>query len=127
MSIRPFLRRLRRDERGSTAIEYGLVLPILVASILGALWVGLLTYASNNLNLAVQTAARCMAVDVNNCGSPSATQTYAQDHYNGPDISPIFTADTSGCGHTVSAQATFNLSIVPGVGSVPLSTSACYP
>jgi Flp pilus assembly protein TadG len=121
------LARFARDARGATAVEYALVMPALVAMILGAIWVGMLTFSVSSMDLAVQGAARCMAVDVNNCGSASATQTYAQSLYGGPAISPVFTASATGCGHTVTAQASFDLDIVPGVGAVPLSASACYP
>jgi Flp pilus assembly protein TadG len=127
MSKLTLLRRLAGDDRGTTAMEYGLVLPILAAAIMGGIWVGLLCYSASSLNLAVQAAARCMAVDANNCGSPGATQTFALAQYDGPNVSPTFTADTSGCGHTVTVQANFNLNIVPGIGTVPLSSSACYP
>ena len=121
------LRRFRRDESGATAIEYGLVMPLLIMGILGAMWAGMLMFSASSLDLAVQAAARCMAVDANNCGSVSATQTYAQAQYQGPAISPVFTATADGCGHTVTGQATFGLGIVPGVPDVPLSSSACYP
>ena len=121
------LRRLRRDESGATAIEYGLVMPLLIMGILGAMWAGMLMFSASSLDLAVQSAARCMAVDANNCGSASATETYAQSQYEGPDISPAFTATADGCGHTVTAEASFNLGILPGVPDVPLSASACYP
>lgn len=127
MSTPPHLRRFARDESGATAAEYGLVLPLLLFAILGGFWVGLLMYSSSSLDLAVQGAARCMSVDANKCGSVADTQLYAQSLYNGPSLSPIFTASTSGCGHTVIAQANFNLNILPGVASVPLSSSACYP
>lgn len=127
MSRPALLHRFARNDRGATAIEYGLVLPVLAAAVLGGIWVGLLLLSTSSLNLAVQAAARCMSVDANACGSASATQSYAQAQYNGPNISPVFTADTSGCGHTVTAQANFNIDILPGIGSVPLSSSACYP
>ena len=121
------LRRLARDEAGATAVEYGFVLPVLLTMILGGVWVGLLTFSISSLDLAVQTAARCMAVDANACPTASATQTYAQSRYAGPNISPVFTATTAGCGHTVTAQANFDLNILPAIGAVPLSVSACYP
>lgn len=121
------LRRFRRDESGAAAMEYGLVMPLLIMGILGAMWAGMLMFSASSLDLAVQAAARCMAVDADNCGSASATETYAQSQYKGPDISPTFTAAPSGCGHTVTAQASFDLGILPGVADVPLSASACYP
>ncbi len=127
MRRRRGLLALGGDETGATAVEYAFVLPILAMAVLGGIWVGVLTFSVSSLDLAVQSAARCMAVDSNNCGTPAATQTYAQSLYGGPNISPTFTAQAGGCGHTVTAQASFDLNILPGFGSIPLSVSACYP
>jgi Flp pilus assembly protein TadG len=127
MRLRPFLRRLARDERGVTAIEYGFVFPVFALMLLGGIWASLLVFSVDSLDLAAQSAARCMAVDVNNCGTASATQTFAQGRYAGPNISPVFTATTTGCGHTVTATASFDLRVLPGLVAVPLSVSACYP
>jgi Flp pilus assembly protein TadG len=127
MKLQLFLNRLRGDERGATAVEYGFVLPILIIMILGGIWASLLTFSVSSLDMAAQSAARCMAVDANTCGTPTDTATYAQSRYAGPNISPVFTASATGCGHTVTAQATFNLNIIPGITNLPLSVSACYP
>ena len=127
MTRTPLLRRLRQDTGGATAVEYAFVLPVFMLLLMGGLWVGLLSYAVSSLNFTVQSAARCMAVDANTCGSPTDTLTYAQGIYNGPAISPVFTASATGCGHTVSAQANFNIILVPGISTVPLTASACYP
>jgi Flp pilus assembly protein TadG len=127
MRLRPFLRRLARDERGVTAVEYGFVFPVFALMLLGGIWASLLVFSVDSLDLAVQSAARCMAVDANNCGTPSATQTYAQSRYAGPNISPVFTATATGCGHTVTAQANYDMKVLPGFAAVPLSVSACYP
>ncbi|MDB5447533.1 MAG: hypothetical protein JWQ97_2850 [Phenylobacterium sp.] len=121
------LRRFLGDRSGATAVEYALVLPLLAVMIMGGIWVGVLTLAVSSLDMAVQSAARCAAVDANLCATASATQAFAQSRYAGPALSPVFTASNSGCGHTVTGQATFDLNIVPGVGSLPLSVSACYP
>ena len=121
------LRRFGRDESGATAPEYGLVMPVLIFSILGGLWAGLLMFSSSSLDLAVQSAARCMSVDANQCGSASATEAYAQAQYQGPSIAPAFTATLSGCGHTVTAEASYDMRVLPGFAAVPLSVSACYP
>jgi Flp pilus assembly protein TadG len=127
MSFKTLLQRLGRDERGATAVEYGFVLPVFILMILGGIWASLLTFSVSSLDLAVQSAARCMSVDANTCGTPTATTAYAQSRYAGPAISPVFQATTAGCGHTVTAQATYDLNLLPGLPSVPLSVSACYP
>jgi Flp pilus assembly protein TadG len=127
MKIRPLLRRWRDDAQGTTAIEYALVLPLFLTVLLGGIWTGLLMISMSSLDLAVESAARCYAVDATLCATPSAAQTYAQGRYAGLASSAVFTASNTGCGHTVSATANFNLNFVPGVGPVPLSASACYP
>jgi Flp pilus assembly protein TadG len=127
MRPRPLLIRFARDASGVTAIEFAFILPTLMLMILGGIWLGLLSFSKSGMDLAVQGAARCMSVDANNCGTTSATQTYAQSLYGGPKIAPVFTASTTGCGHTVTAQATFSFNFMPGLPDVPLSASACYP
>ena len=122
-----FLRRILVDRSGATAVEYALVMPLLALMIMGGIWVGVLSLSVNSLDMAVQSAARCAAVDANQCGSAAATQAFAQSRYAGLAISPVFSASNSGCGHTVTGHATFDLNIVPGIGSIPLSASACYP
>jgi len=127
MSVRTLLRRASQDASGATALEYALVLPILITSIMGAIWTGILMLAFSSMEMSAQSAARCAAVNASQCGSPSAVQAFAEARYAGPNISPVFTLSATGCGHTVTGQANFDLAIVPGVGSVPISVSACYP
>jgi hypothetical protein len=99
---------------------------VFASMLMGAIWAGTLAFTTNSLTHAVQTAARCAAVNGVLCSTASATQTYALTQYAGPAISPVFISSTIGCGHTVTAQANFTINIVPGVPSVPLSASACY-
>jgi Flp pilus assembly pilin Flp len=127
MTRTSLFRRLKKDTSGAAAVEYAFVLPVFMMLLMGGLWVGLLSYTISSLNFTVQSAARCMAVDVNACGTAADTLTYAQGIYNGPSISPVFQASATGCGHTVTAQATFNLIVLPGFSAVPLTASACYP
>jgi Flp pilus assembly protein TadG len=123
----PRLRPLAQDAAGNVAMEYALVLPVMMLALVGCFWIGMLGLSMSSLDHAVQQAARCMSVDANACPTPSATQTYAQGKYAGPDISPVFTASATGCGHTVTATASFDFELAPGLPSVPLSVSACYP
>jgi Flp pilus assembly protein TadG len=127
MKRTPLLRRMACDCRGVTAVEFAFCLPVLMVLIMGSLWAGLLTFSVSSMDSAVQIAARCMAIDVNNCASTSATETYAKNNFHGPNISPVFTASASGCGHTVTGEATFDLAILPGMKPTPISATACYP
>lgn len=112
--------------RGTTAVEFGLVLPALAALIVGGLYTGLLVYSASGLHHAVEQAARCYSVNASRCGSSAAAQSYAQSLYYGID-SPTFTATTGGCGHQVSATVTIAFSAVVTNMSVPLTATACFP
>jgi Flp pilus assembly protein TadG len=116
----------RACERASTAVEVGLVLPALAALVVGGLYTGLVVYSAAGLHHAVEQAARCYSVNVGQCGSVSAAQTYAQSEYYGVN-SPTFTASTQSCGHQVAATVTVEIFAVVADLSVPLSATACFP
>ena len=113
-------------DRGTTAVEFGLVLPALAALIVGGLYTGILVYSAAGLHNAVEQAARCYSVNTTQCGSESATQTYAQNQYYGVS-SPTFTASLQSCGHQVAATVTVPLIAVVANFRVPLSATACFP
>jgi Flp pilus assembly pilin Flp len=125
--MRRFLHRLRAAERGGAAVEYALILPAFITLIVGGLCAGNLAFAVNSLHYAVQEAARCASVKTTVCTSTSSIQTYAQGRYSGPQISPNFNYSTGGCGHTVSATATYPITLAATTLNVPISASACYP
>ena len=118
--------RITTCDRGATAVEFALVLPALAALVVGGLYTGLAVYSAAGLHTAVEQAARCYSVNVSQCGSASATQTYAQSQYFGIN-SPAFTASIQSCGHQVSATVTVGISAVVTNLSVPLSATACFP
>ena len=122
----PFM-ALCADRRGSTALEFGLVLPAFVMLVLGVINTAQLAHAVSSMNFAVEEAARCSAVNEVVCPGAAATETYAASKYLGPAISPVFDATDAGCGHTVTATATYELNVVFGVWNIPLSAEACYP
>jgi Flp pilus assembly protein TadG len=113
-------------DSGTTAAEFGIVLPAVAALIVGGLYTGILVYSAAGLHNAVEQAARCYSVNVSECGSESATQTYAQNQYYGIN-SPTFTASIQSCGHQVAATVTIPLIAVLASLSVPLSATACFP
>jgi Flp pilus assembly protein TadG len=111
---------------GTTAVEFALVLPAVVALMVGGLYTGIAVYSAAGLQNAVEQAARCYSVNVSQCNSQSATQTYAQTQYYGVN-SPTFTASIQTCGHQVAASVTIPLIAVVENLSVPLSATACFP
>lgn len=127
--LRPTLRRIRDmvgDQHGGPAAEFAIVAPLTVALVLVAINMGFLMYTGATLNFAAQAAARCRAIG-NSCTDAATTQTYATNHYKGPATSPAFTSTVTGSCSQVSATATYIYNIGLASGSLPLSTTACYP
>jgi Flp pilus assembly protein TadG len=124
---RTFLRRLRSDTNGGAAIELGLALPVFGMLLFGAIDASQLIGAISGMHYAVEEAARCSAVNTTLCGSDGATNNYARDRYQGPNIAPAFTTSSTTCGKQVNATATFRLNIAVAVLDVPISAQACYP
>jgi hypothetical protein len=91
-----------------------------------SLYTGILVYSAAGLHNAVEQAAGCYSVNVSQCGSESATQTYAQNQYYGVN-SPTFTASIQLCGHQVAATVAIPLVAVVENLSVPHSATACFP
>ena len=94
--------------------------------LVGGLYTGLLVYSAAGLHQAVEQAARCYSVNVSQCNSASAAQSYAQNSYYGVNT-PAFTASIQACGHQVSATLSFVLNAAVTSFNVPLSATACFP
>jgi Flp pilus assembly protein TadG len=122
----PIPQNFARSERGSTAVEFGLLLPAFTSLIVGTLYAGLVVYSATGLHSAVEQAARCYSVNATTCGSSDATVSYAQNQYHGIN-SPAFTASTASCGHQVSGSVTVGLNDVFANLSIPLTATACFP
>jgi Flp pilus assembly protein TadG len=116
-----------KDENGAGAAEFALVLLPFLALIFGIIEVSLMMYANQTLQYAAESAARCFSVNAATCGTTGATQAYAATRYSGPNIAPVFVANNTGCGHTVTGTANFQLSAVVVSIAVPLSATACFP
>jgi len=119
-------RALLKCASGTTAAEFGMVLPAVAALLVGGLYTAIVVYSAAGLHDAVEQAARCYSVNAGQCGSDTATQTYAQHQYYGVN-SPTFTASIQSCGHQVAATVTIPLVAVVENLSVPLSATACFP
>jgi Flp pilus assembly protein TadG len=116
-----------RRTGGATAVEFAIVLPCFLALTVGTVNTCIALYANSALHFAVDDAARCMSVNTSVCDNATDTQTYAASNYNGPAISPTFTAVTSSCGSQVTGAVTYQLNAIVTNVSVPLSATACYP
>ena len=122
MSARP---TFTGDERGATAVEFALILPAFVLLVLGSIATADLGFTIASMNYAVEDAARCAAVRTSVCSDSATTIAYARARYAGLSISPVFTYSTAACGSTVSATATYSMSLIPNMASIPISVSSC--
>jgi Flp pilus assembly protein TadG len=113
-------------QRGTTAVEFALVAPVLFALIIGTLSTGTVVYSAAGLRDSVEQAARCYSVNADLCSSAATTQTYAQNAYYGMD-KPTFTASIQSCGHQVAGTVTIELTTFIVNFNVPLSAQACFP
>ena len=121
------LGRYWKDEHGSGAAEFAIVLLPFVVLIFAIIHLCLMFYANQTLQFATEAAARCYSVDSINCSTTGAVQLYAAGRYKGPNITPTFVATATGCGHTVNANGSYQLNAVVVNVSVPLTATACFP
>jgi Flp pilus assembly protein TadG len=124
------------NHRGAMAVEYALVLPVVLLFILGIADCGRLLWTYATLYHATEAAARCGAIDQVTCATTSQIKNYAVAQSYGLTIdAAAFTAATAACGMSVSVQQTFVLLIpwfaqfvaADGPSSITLRASACYP
>jgi Flp pilus assembly protein TadG len=129
--VRKLLKSLRLNQQGTTAVEFAIVAPVFIALLIGtiALCIGLFLVGS--LHYAVEEGARCASVravcQVNGIPDAAATQTYAQNHYFGPNVSPTFTYAAAACGNSVSASISYSMNVGFRTFTIPISATACFP
>lgn len=66
------MNRFWRDARGTTAVEFALVVPLFIAMLMGALALGMGVWNRNILQQVAMDAARCMALAATSCGTVTA-------------------------------------------------------
>jgi Flp pilus assembly protein TadG len=128
---------LIRDDRGSTSLEFALVVPVWVAFVIGVSQASLLLWADTMLHGIVDRTARCMAVHVNNpaatrCFDLATMRTYAMSvsssgsafwAANDFDLNDATRGQCPG-GSQVSISYAYTLLFV---APVTLSVRSCYP
>lgn len=137
--IRRKIHQVLIDDRGSSAAEFALTLPILLLLLIGIINLTSMLYAGSTLNFATEAAARCagttLAGKAGPCATPTATQDYAASMYKGPAISPVFVATeetdassaTKCVGRMVVATATYRVNFGVFGRDVSLRAQSCFP
>jgi len=125
--VRNLAQLLRRDERGTAALEFALVAPILIALLIGTITLCIGLFLIGSLHYAVEEGARCASVKTTICSDATTTIAYAQNHYFGPNLSPIFTYAAAACGKSVSASISYSMNVGFSTYTIPISATACFP
>jgi Flp pilus assembly protein TadG len=116
-------------ERGAAAVEFAIILPILLVCVLGLIEFARAIWTQAALDYAVQAAARCAAVDPLTCGTVAQTQQYATTRAPGLSLpASAFTVTNPACGVQVAASLAFDF-LVPELlpYSQTLNARACFP
>ena len=129
-------RPTRRRRLGSIAVEYAIVLPVLLMVLLGVIDAGRVIWSYTTLLRAVQVAARCAVVDSDNCGTVAKVQSYAASQAWGLNLTAsAFSVTKITCGMQVRGTMVYQF-VTPwfyvaapfgASNTLTLSASACYP
>src|SRR5205814_10085366 len=129
------MRKLFWDNRGGSMIEFALVSLPVILFMFGIMQTGWLVWADNLLNIAVETAARCGAVDSQTSPCTCTTSpcslgdmvTTAQQVF-GPLSGASFAANGSSCttdgGVGLVGTYTVNIAFVV---NLTMTAKSCYP
>jgi Flp pilus assembly pilin Flp len=130
--VRSQLKSLRLNEQGTTAVEFAIVAPVFIALLVGTLSLCVGLFLIGSLHFAVEDGARCASVkadcQVNGAAVKALTETYALNHYFGPNVSPNpFTYTAAACGNSVSASISYSMNVGFRTFVIPISATACFP
>ena len=120
---------LRRCGTGEVAIEFAILFTTAMLLVLGLVEFGRALWYQSTLDYAVQSAARCGAVNTSACGSAAQIQQFAVSMAPGLAITTgNFAVTSPSCGTQVVASYTFQ-TIVPGLlpFTMNLNATACFP
>jgi Flp pilus assembly protein TadG len=121
--------RARAGHRGVVAIEYAIILPVLLVFVLGLIDAGRVLWTQATLNHAAEAAARCGAISANGCATEDGIKAYAVERAAGLSVQPsAFSVSVETCGKKVTASYSLRLTLPWGGNSdITLEASACYP
>lgn len=121
------LRRLIRCKRAATAVEFAILLPVLLAFILGIMEFGRAMWIKQSLQYAVENASRMAMVD--SSMSNSAISSAVTANFPGTGGSPVVVVSTSSTQVNISASYDFTF-VVPDLlpfGPITLKAQSNLP
>ena len=125
--MRILLKSLRRDRRGTTAVEFAIIAPVLISLLIGTIAVCFALFLVGSLHFAVEDGARCASVKTTICADAATTVAYTQSRYLGPNVSPTFTYATAACGNSVTGSINYTMDVGLTQFVIPISATACFP
>ncbi|MGH6811046.1 MAG: TadE/TadG family type IV pilus assembly protein [Methylocella sp.] len=119
---------LFNDQRGVSAVEFALTLPVFLLLLFGVWQICFGLWAQFALQHGAERAARCMAVNKTVCGTTTGTQSYAAGQSYGLNPSPsIFTVSNPTCGNQISAVYAVSPIVASiGIPALTVHAQACY-
>ena len=122
------LKSLRRDQHGTTAVDFGLIAPVFIALLVGTMGLCVALFLIGSLHFAVEDGARCASVKTTICADGPTTVAYTQSRYLGPSgVTPTFTYAAAACGNSVTASITYSVNVLFKTLVIPISATACFP
>jgi len=119
------MRSLIRNATGAAAIEFAIVVLPFVFFMVGIIQTGYLVWVDNLLHAAVDTAARCGAVNSTTTPCVANDMVSAANTVFAPLSGGAFTVNTGTCNGS-GLTGTYTVSI-GFVMNVTLTTQSCYP
>lgn len=119
---------LFNDQRGASAVEFALTLPVFLLLMFGLWQICFGLWAQFALQHGAERAARCMNTTPTVCGTNTiaSTQSYAAAQSYGLNPLPsIFTVSNPTCGYQVSADYTVS-PVMTGIPALTVHAQACY-
>lgn len=122
------LKSLRRDQQGTTAVEFEIIAPVFIALLVGTMGLCVALFLIGSLHFAVEDGARCASIKTTICADGPTTVAYTQSRYLGPSgVTPTFTYAAATCGNSVSASITYSVNVLFKTLVIPISATACFP
>jgi Flp pilus assembly protein TadG len=126
MARRPHKRIRALGKRGTAAIEYAIIAPVLFLFLLGIVDMGRLMWIYTGLYRGAEAGARCGGVNTTACATNSQIQSVAAGSVWGTPISTsVFRVSSSSCSIKVTANYNFKF-YTPGFSSITLAPSARF-
>jgi Flp pilus assembly protein TadG len=125
--VRSHLKSLRLDEQGTTAVEFAIIAPVMIALLIGTISLCVGLFLIGSLHFAVEDGARCASVKTTICADGPTTVTYTQGRYFGPNVSPTFTYAAAACGNSVTGTISYSMNVGFTTFTIPMSATACFP